>query len=239
MQNTTRILAVLLLTVIGTSTSIALAQSTDPLSLIFTPPAATTTTEASATTSTTNTQSNTTTTTGSAVSSATPAAAIADLPTVENVIAKASGTSINLIWDAVNGADNYTIYYGDTSTKNGGTYAATVVAGNVTTFEIKDLTPGTTYYLAVTAENTKEKIGSKFYSTESVVTLDAASPAPTEPEQTPATPITSTETEETALPEGMHGSAPKMKKLPQSGPEVALIALLASAGAYLTRKWGK
>lgn len=63
-----------------------------------------------------------------------------------------AGTTVTLAWDANTETDlaGYRIHYGDTP----GSYSQTLDVGNITTATVSDLSPGGTYYFAVTAYNT-------------------------------------------------------------------------------------
>lgn len=66
--------------------------------------------------------------------------------------AEAVAGEITLIWDPNSESDlaGYKVYFGTTSR----TYGAPIILGKVTTYTVTGLTPGVTYYFAVTAYNT-------------------------------------------------------------------------------------
>ncbi len=66
--------------------------------------------------------------------------------------ATAKAQSVTLEWDPNSESDlaGYKVYYGTASR----TYGSPIVLGKVTTYTVTGLTPGTTYYFAVTAYNT-------------------------------------------------------------------------------------
>jgi hypothetical protein len=66
--------------------------------------------------------------------------------------APARAQSVTLEWDANTESDlaGYKVYFGTASR----TYGAPITLGKVTTYTVTGLTPGTTYYFAVTAYNT-------------------------------------------------------------------------------------
>jgi len=65
---------------------------------------------------------------------------------------RAWAQSVTLEWDANTESDlaGYKVYYGTASR----TYGTPITLGKVTTYTVTGLTPGTTYYFAVTAYNT-------------------------------------------------------------------------------------
>lgn len=102
---------------------------------------------------------------------------VAQLSDVTGVIAAStSATSVNVSWDAVEGADAYTIYYGTESVAvDGSEYEFEELVENATTFALTELTAGATYYFAVAAEDTTgAELGSQNYSRETSITLAAA-----------------------------------------------------------------
>lgn len=103
------------------------------------------------------------------------------LPDVENVTATVVSGGIQITWDAVAGADQYTLYYGTTSINtDGATYEENVLLDDVTQYLLTGLTPETKYYLAVAADDsTGSKFGSYNYSEEISVTTPATSGATT------------------------------------------------------------
>jgi hypothetical protein len=214
MRNFTITTAILALAVTSFNVSTAFA-ATDPLSALFTTPPTQSTTTNTPPANTTTQPVNTTTT---KTTTPTPNKTNTALPIVENVTTEIGANSITISWGKVTGADNYTVYYGEKSAQ-GGEYENAIVAGDVTTYEIKNLQAGATYYLAVTAENKANQIGSKFYSKELTASLPVAEAITT---QKPT--------------EGLHGSAPKVAKLPQSGPEALVMILAALGGAYALRR---
>jgi hypothetical protein len=76
------------------------------------------------------------------------------LPSVpQNLTNTSSGDSvIELSWDTVAGADNYTLYWTDTGVFSQG---GSIVVGNVTQYTHSGLTNGTKYYYRVTANNSQ------------------------------------------------------------------------------------
>ena len=62
------------------------------------------------------------------------------------------GTMVTLAWNPNSEIDlaGYRVYYGNSSR----TYGAMIDVGNRTTFQVPSLSPGVTYYFAVTAYNT-------------------------------------------------------------------------------------
>ncbi len=78
------------------------------------------------------------------------------------LLGKTFAGSLTLSWDASTSSKvgGYKIYYG-TSSKN---YTKIVDAGNVTSFDVTNLTEGTTYYFAVKTYNTTETSESAFSS---------------------------------------------------------------------------
>ncbi len=103
------------------------------------------------------------------------------LPDVENVTATVASGGIQITWNAVAGADQYTLYYGTTSINtDGATYEKSVLLDNVTRYLLTGLTPATKYYIAVAADDsTGSKFGSYNYSEEISITTPAASGATT------------------------------------------------------------
>ena len=70
------------------------------------------------------------------------------------ITAPASGRA-TLTWDPATSATGYKVYSGTSS----GAYGSPVDIGNVTTFQIFSLQPGTTYYFAVTSYNSAGESG--------------------------------------------------------------------------------
>lgn len=209
--STLGLLAILLTTAVSLNLA---AAATDPLADILTnPPAATDDTTSSAPAPSTPSPTDASTT------SSAPTA----LEAVANVTIQSTDGKVSLAWDAVADADNYTIHYGQASIATGD-YAALKPVGNVTTYTFDGLAAGT-YYFAVTAENIGKQIGSAYFSKEVSATLGDAAVASTAP------------TGEQKSTETLHGSAPKLPNaLPQSGPEVAIIVLAVTSGAYVFRR---
>lgn len=144
-------------------------------------------------------------------------------------------TSVTLTWDAVDGADNYTVYYGTTpiADTEDYIYANDVLAGNATTYTIEDLTAGTTYYISVTAENLMTLDGSEFYSEEISVMTESAVVAEETSAETLAADVVET------VDAGDTYSAATPEELPQSGPLTGLALAGAAAGAYALRRLKK
>jgi hypothetical protein len=152
---------------------------------------------------------------------------------VTNVTVTPGEGSVQVAWDAVDGADSYTIYYGDNSVAvDGGTYANELITPNVTTYEVAGLTGGVEYFFAVAAEDTRGlKLGSANYSNE-VSATPTAKAVVTEPapitEETPAV-VDNSVAEETTTVDESHAAAPE--DLTQSGPTETAVTLAAFAGA--------
>jgi hypothetical protein len=83
-----------------------------------------------------------------------------------------SQSSVTLGWDASSGATGYNVHYGTTSQS----YPNTISAGSATSATITNLTPGTTYYIAVGAYGSLGIEGS--YSGEMSYTVPVARPTP-------------------------------------------------------------
>lgn len=96
------------------------------------------------------------------------------LPDVQNLEAIPIEGGVTLSWQVVEGADSYTIYYGQESvSEDEGFYENQLLVENITTYTITDLKAGEGYYFAVAAEDSSGmKFGSQNYSAEvSAVTL--------------------------------------------------------------------
>ncbi len=107
--------------------------------------------------------------------SATPANTIPpDAPKGVSLSNVGNGTQIRVYWLANTEEDltAYKVYYGTTS---GGPYTS-IPAGNVTTYTVGGLTPGTIYYVAVSATDTASLESQK--SVEASMTADALPGAP-------------------------------------------------------------
>lgn len=100
-------------------------------------------------------------------------------PPVLEVKAGSSATGVNLTWTPTPNADvvQYRVYWGEQS----GVYAESVDMGNVTTFTLDSLVPGTTYFFAVTALTADGRESD--YSNEVEYTVPA--PPPLQVAQTP------------------------------------------------------
>jgi len=81
--------------------------------------------------------------------------------------------SVTLAWNAVNGVAGYRLHYGTAS----GTYTQTVDVGDITTATVSRLTPGLTYYFAVTAYNVAGLESLPSNQVSFLATADAAAPA--------------------------------------------------------------
>lgn len=64
-----------------------------------------------------------------------------------------SGASVQVSWDAVSGATSYRVYYGTNTGLYDQAFGSGINVGNVTTYTINGLSPGVTYYIAVTASD--------------------------------------------------------------------------------------
>jgi hypothetical protein len=108
------------------------------------------------------------------------------LPDVENVVATPVVGGIQLAWDSVAGANQYTLYYGRTSINpDGASYEKSILLVIVTNYLLTGLTPETKYYIAVAADDsTGSRLGSFNYSEEVSVTTLSEQPVAVEP--TPA-----------------------------------------------------
>ncbi|MFH0834471.1 MAG: fibronectin type III domain-containing protein [Patescibacteria group bacterium] len=187
------------------------------------------------------------------------------LPDVENVAAALADNGAKITWDAVTGADQYTLYYGTTSiATDGASYENSTLLGNVTEYTLTDLTPETTYYFAVAADDSTGKyLGSFNYSQEvsittGVATTSASQPTAPDPVVDPAaasitpepvaTEPTPSETNPTSdpvndlvggelYPSGSNEQTPPPVNLPKSGPEAAVALLLSGTGTYFWRRY--
>ncbi len=154
------------------------------------------------------------------------------LPDVGDVVATASVESVILNWQAVAGADSYTVYYGaDSVATDGGIYENSIAVENTTQYEVAQLVADTTYYFAVAAEDsTGTMLGSPNYSAEvsATPTIETAVGNTTTPIVDPVAP-----TKEPLLE-----AAPAEPDLIKSGPESVWLAtmLIALAGAYIWRR---
>lgn len=90
------------------------------------------------------------------------------LPDVSNLQAEALPESVKLSWDAVQGADSYTIYYGTQSiSQDGASYEQDILVGDVTTYTVENLDAGVEYFFAAAADDsTGVYLGSYNYSEE-------------------------------------------------------------------------
>jgi len=222
MKHTSYIIALAL--AIALPLNIAAAQ-TDPLADLFANPSAIADpVPAAAATPATDTVAPATTD-----AAVTPTVTSAYLVDVVGITATAVAGGAELSWDAVEGADAYTIHYGPVSVYDaaGGTYSSTIELDNVTSYTATGLTAGTPYFFAVTAENLVNGTGSEFYSDEVSVTPLVAGAAPV------AEPVASSTTV-TVAAEPLHGAAPAT--LPQSGPLTGALLVSAIAGAYAWRR---
>ncbi|MCF7836372.1 fibronectin type III domain-containing protein [Candidatus Gracilibacteria bacterium] len=178
----------------------------------------------------------------------TPFALAADqtLPDVENLVAEAlpDGT-IKLTWDAVTGADSYTIYYGLQSiSEDGSSYENDVLLGNVTTYTVENLTPDTTYYFSAAADDSKGTyLGSYNYSEEVSAKATTTVVAPEPPVFTPVTPPIAPSALDIFLeddhPSSAEPATPAPTSLPQSGPATAALVLVSGLGSFVYRKFKK
>jgi hypothetical protein len=143
---------------------------------------------------------------------------------VENVKAKAGDKSITLSWDAATdnvGVKGYKIFYGTASVASDtASYTlGPIDAGNVLTYDVKDLENGKTYYFAVTAYDAANN-ESEFYSSEV-----SATPAPA------GAAATTTDANDKTAPKVVSAAAPyktlvkvvfsEAVKLPENKPEGA------------------
>ncbi|MCF7845637.1 MAG: fibronectin type III domain-containing protein [Candidatus Peribacteraceae bacterium] len=186
------------------------------------------------------------------------------LPDVENVAAEVVTDGIQITWDAVAGADQYTLYYGTESISvDGASYENSLILGEVVEHTVTDLDPATTYYFAVAADDsTGTYLGSFNYSEEvSATTLETEilvdPAAEDEPVVDPAAenPTIEPEPEEEVIsepevdpveelvggelyPAAEEPSAPP-ENLPKSGPATAVAMLMSGTGAYFWRKYRK
>ncbi len=178
------------------------------------------------------------------------------IPDVENLVAEVVESGIKLMWDPVDGADSYTVYYGTQSiSEDGASYENDVLLGNVTEYTVEDLIAGVTYYFSAAADDsTGTYLGSYNYSEEvSATTSEIVVPVddPVEPIE-PAEPTMPVEivvpevdpiVEE--LIENIYPSASEptptttLESLPQSGPATAMLVLISGTGAYFYRKFRK
>lgn len=194
------------------------------------------------------------------------AAADEFLADVENLTATAIAEGVSLSWDAVENADSYTIYRGTTSVaEDAGEYDEQVVVDNITTYDITGLTPGTTYYFAIAAEDsTGTYKGSENYSGETSAVPLEAEPVVEDPiiEEDPTTEDDSSTVDESndtgydpsefedyaaAGSEGEYVN-PEINEpttegsedeLPASGPGLALVLIASASGTYFWRKLRK
>jgi hypothetical protein len=93
------------------------------------------------------------------------------LPDIENLTGTAIAEGVALDWDAIEGADSYTIYYGTESiTEDNADYENQIYTEDVINYEITGLTPDVEYFFAVGAEDsTGGNFGSYNYSNEIVL----------------------------------------------------------------------
>lgn len=190
---------------------------------------------------------------GAATTAAAPAAEANQLADVKNVQATAGEASITLSWDAVPGADSYTVYYDTVSVGSTSQSYKNETTAKEPKITLDKLTAGTKYYFAVAAEDsTGKKLGSANFSTEvsatpteplhgaagvasssdvadSLSALEDKSPAVTEPAGSTGS--------EPAPVAAETSSEPKPANLPKSGPEVALLGLAAAGFAAVRRRF--
>jgi len=165
----------------------------------------------------------------------TPVASTGYLADVVGLAATGVAGGIELGWNAVEGADAYTIHYGPVSIYEvaDGIYSSTIELDNVTSYTATGLTADIEYFFAITAEDLAGGTGSEFYSDEaSAIPLVASEVTETVAEE-PVTSSTAVEVTET-VDEPLHGAAPA--SLPQSGPLTGALLASAVAGAYAWRR---
>ena len=179
------------------------------------------------------------------------------LPDVENVAAVLVDEGVQITWDAVEGADQYTLYYGTESISiDGASYENSLLLGNVVEYTVAGLDPETTYYFAVAADDsTGAYLGSFNYSEEvSITTLAAEIPVDPAAEES-SEPVVDPAAESSIEPENdtpadsveelvggelypaAEESTTPPENLPKSGPATAAAFLISGAGAYLWRKY--
>ncbi len=182
------------------------------------------------------------------------------LPDVENIAGESISGGVKLMWDLVEGADSYTIYYGIQSiSEDGANYENNILLGNVNEYALEDLMPDIVYYFAVAADdstgtylgsyNYSEEISAVAGSIEEPLVLEEPVEEPPVLEEPVEEPPVLEEPEEIdisaleALLRDGHTSAGESaadpENLPQSGPATAALALVSSAGAYFWRKFRK
>lgn len=136
--------------------------------------------------------------------------------------AAVSSTAVKLIWEAKEKADGYNIYSYDAKKK---TYTLLTDAKKATSFEVKNLKPGTKYYFAVSAYLTKNKknINGEYSDTITVTTLKSDTEVQTtvpvtnnNPETPTTSPTTGTTTPTTA--EKPVTTAPSTTNTPTTTP---------------------
>ncbi len=169
------------------------------------------------------------------------------LPDVENLVAEAlSDGGVKLTWDAVTGADSYTIYYGVQSiSEDGASYENDVLLGNVTTHTITGLISGTTYYFSAAADDsTGTYLGSYNYSEEvsaiAMISVDEATIIPgISADDLLDTPSALDVFLEEDHPASEEPADPDPTSLPKSGPATAALILVSGLGSFVYRKFKK
>jgi len=165
------------------------------------------------------------------------------LPDVENLTAEVVAGGVYLTWDAVAGADSYTIYYGTQSiSEDGASYENSILLGDELEYTVEDLLSETTYYFAAAADDsTGVMFGSYNYSEEvSATTLAEDAPIVEEPiveepvVEEPVVPL-----EDIKFVPEEEPQLPAAEELPQSGPATAALMLISTAGAYAYRRFRK
>ena len=157
------------------------------------------------------------------------------LPDVRGVSAQALPGGALISWNAVDGADQYVLYYGPQSIHEEGVgeYENAVSVMGDTQFEVTDLTPGEIYFFAVVAENMENLLLSSLNYSEEVsvtpmeVTSDESYPAADIEGGEEVIEAVAADGNEAAAEESASASE---ATLPQSGP-VAAAAFAAAAGA--------
>ena len=222
----------------ATSTPAAAAPAAPAAAPAATPTAASTTPVATpASTPAASTSSTPSAAAGTGAMHAAAPSAKAYLADVTNVVTTPGPKSVTLTWDAVTGADGYTVYYSKKSVdKEGGEYENTAPVKTGTTFTASDLDPTTAYYFAITAEDSTGKTrGSEFYSKEVSATTLAASAA-TSTLKDAATKPAATQKSGVADSTSADTKTPDATKLPQTGTGLEGAVLAALGAGWVVRR---